>query len=132
MTVYASLWRRFLAYVVDVFVIYLIAVTPFRHKLVDITMFIMNRELFIISMVVALTTIVYWSVLEYKIGQSLGKMLLRIKVRSTIKGSAYRQFFIRNITKISAVVLLIDCLPLVSGHQRYFERISRTEVIGVG
>jgi len=76
--------------------------------------------------------VLYWSVLEWKIGQSLGKYIMHIYVKTTIRKSKlkYWQCFIRNLSKISSLLLVLDCIFFIwSKNQRFLERLSKTIVV---
>lgn len=128
---YASLWKRGLAYLVDVFLIYIIIMIPFKNNL-ELIKTEMPSDLLAISFLIAILSLFYWAILEYKIQQSVGKMLFRIYVKSRTKKLSFWQCLVRNLTKMSMFFLFLDCLYLLitRGHQRYFERLSGTEVVG--
>ena len=143
-----SLWKRVFAYFVDLAVINFIVVLPFQkvmQKMVEVKsekfmelfrFFEGNPEtiktVFFVSLLVSILTILYWAVLEFKLKQSVGKMLFKIYVRNTKKGNLkFSQCLIRNITKVSLIPIALDSLYMIftKQHQRYFEKISNTEVI---
>ncbi len=135
----ASVWKRILAYIIDIFIVNSIITRPF-NKLMEnaipkkITSFLSLAEnfdwktLIIISLVSGVITILYWAVLEFKIQQTLGSLLLNIKVKSESKKLQFSQLLLRNITKISFVVLLLDSIPVLysAKKQRYTEKLSKT------
>ena len=139
------LWKRALAYIADILVVNLVIVLPFKTIIKNLSItsdanpfnFLAStslsslKPLIYISIVIAILTILYWSMLEYSIQQSIGKILFRIKVMSTNKRKlSFWQCLVRNITKISTIVLLIDSLYMIKSHHlRYFEKISSTKVI---
>ena len=144
----APLWKRVFAYFIDLAIINFIIVFPFQgvmQKIMDIKtegftglfkFFEGSPEtikiLFFISILMSILTVLYWAILEYKIQQSVGKILFKIYVRSTKRGNLkFSQCLIRNITKVSLIPIALDSLYLVftRKHQRYFEKMSNTEVI---
>lgn len=143
----APLWKRILAYLIDTFIIYFVVLYPFRpyyDKLNNLitTENLLNTELinqimiiapkfFLVSLIVALLTILYWVLLEYYAKQSIGKMLFKIKVVSKKGTLKFWQCFVRNISKCSSLVLIIDFIFVFfnKDNQRLFERISNTKVI---
>ena len=81
--------------------------------------------------IVGILTVLYWGVFEYKLKQSPGKMLLKIYVSPTDKNLTFSHAVIRNLSKLSGLLLLIDCLYMVfkKTNQRYLETIANTEVL---
>ncbi|MEW6069221.1 MAG: RDD family protein [Candidatus Thermoplasmatota archaeon] len=77
--------------------------------------------------------IVYFAVLEGLYGTTLGKKLLSLKVLSTSQSMDIAKGFIRNISKIYWLFLLVDIiLGLVTEgdpRQRYLDRIANTMVV---
>jgi len=142
----APFWKRVLAYIIDSLVISFI-VSPFQRVLKDVsetsslvefyTQIIstgMMVKLLYVIFIVAVITLLYWSVLEHNFTQSLGKMILRIHVRSTSKkGVTFWQCLLRNISKVSTFLLVADCIYMFATkqHQRYMEKLSNTEVVEV-
>ena len=73
---------------------------------------------------------IYWIILEYKVRQSIGKYIMNIYVTSTTKNLGFSQVIIRNITKISLPLLILDVLYMINNKgQRYTEKLSNTKVI---
>lgn len=92
----------------------------------------LTKEVLILSLVVASLTLLYWSFLEFNFQQSVGKILMRIKVKGTgKKAPTIFQIIIRNVTKLSTVLIIFDTLYMIlkKSNQRYFERISKTTVV---
>lgn len=135
----AALWKRAVAYLIDSVIIGLLIALPFQNILKGFedkpfTFFFTNidvsMQMFFVTLVSALILMAYWTIFEFRFQQSIGKMLLNIKVHS-LKGSlTVRQAFLRNLSKISTLLLLLDVIYLLvkKGHQRYLEIISNTEV----
>lgn len=135
----AALWKRAVAYLIDSLIIGLIIAFPFENILKQyaekpLTFFFSNvnvlMQMFLVTLASALILMAYWTIFEFKFQQSIGKMLLNIKVHS-LKGTlTVRQAFLRNISKISTLLLLLDVIYMLAkkGHQRYLEIISNTEV----
>ncbi len=136
----AVLWKRAAAYIIDSVIIGLIIALPFQDLLKEyedkpFSFFFSNANvsmnLFLVTLVSVLILMAYWTIFEFKFQQSIGKMLFNIKVHS-LKGSlTVRQAFLRNISKISTILLLLDVIYMFAkkGRQRYLEVISGTEVI---
>lgn len=142
----APLWKRTFAYVLDILLVDLLIVLPFQPLLNKISgtgedftemyAFFNNNPgnmkiIFFISLMISLLTILYWAVLEYKLQQSVGKMLMNIYVTSKTKKLGFYQCFVRNISKVSLVLLIADCSYMFfkKTNQRYLEKITNTEVV---
>lgn len=148
-----SLWRRGFAFAIDIFIINLAVSIPFKGKLNNIIGDVsnksflevysymnsissdeMNRLVFIMSIVSLLVSLLYFVIMEYKFGQTLGKMLFKIVVKSDDKKLKLKQCLIRNITKSMFLtnlifVLFLDLLYVIfSGNKRWTEKISNTHV----
>jgi len=146
----APLWKRAFAYIIDTFIINLIIVMPFQKPLEELSKGFVEKsfievyktllqndfqamlpKLFFIFTVMSLLSVLYWAILEYKIGQSVGKILFNIYVKSQTEKLTFWQCFLRNITKVSTLPLILDTAYLIftKTNQRYFEKISRTAVV---
>ena len=142
----APLWKRTFAYVIDVLIVDLVIVLPFQPLLNKISgkgenfaemyAFFNNNPanikiIFFVSLLISLFTVLYWAILEYKLKQSVGKMIMKIYVRSKTKNLTFYQCFVRNISKMSLLPLVVDCSYMFfkKTNQRYLEKITNTEVI---
>ncbi|MFH1331728.1 MAG: RDD family protein [archaeon] len=146
----ASFWKRVIAYIIDAIIINIIIIWPFQKVIVRLSVDFQSNnimqvynyissnqeairatlpEMAILFVIVSLLTIAYWAILEYKLRQSIGKMILNIYVKSDEKTLTLSQCIIRNISKISGILLLIDCIGIIGNRQRFLERISKTRVI---
>ena len=139
----AQLWKRVFAYVVDILIVTFIDISPFRYLTdkfgLDNKTFSFNidiapekAKLMILTfLIIAILSILYWAILEFKLRQSLGKMLMKIYVKPLTKKLSFWQCILRNITKISTLTIALDSayMLLTKQHQRYFERLSNTEVV---
>ncbi len=140
------LWRRYIAFFIDFIVVYFIVVIPFRpflnslpqtkdfsqfYSLFSAEKLTALKPLFYIALTVSFLTILYWSILEYKTGQTLGKKLLNIKVNSKENELTFWQCFLRNISKINTLILILDVFYMwyYQTNQRYLEVLSKTEVV---
>lgn len=142
----APLWKRAVAYIIDIFVINLIIISPFNRAFdnipteisskgfIELYNYFLNNissNLIISLLIMALLSVLYWTVLEFKIGQSVGKLIMHIYVVPEKKEFTFFQVFIRNISKISSILLALDSLYLIFGYtgQRYFDKIAKTKVV---
>ena len=140
---HASLWKRAIAYLIDSLIIGFIVLWPIKSA-VKANGFMGMKEIFkaapvfslkigIISLIISIITVLYWAIMEYKLSQSVGKIVLGIKVVSRRKDLVFKQCVIRNLTKFSSFLLFLDTLYMIirKQHQRFFEKLSDTEVIEV-
>lgn len=134
----APLWKRFLAYLIDIFIVNLVVTLPFRSYLrkfedsFDILLGTKNPELIMISFFVIGGILLYFVILEFKIRQTLGKIVMNIYVVSTPnKEITLSQIILRNLTKPFPIVLLVDAAYMFfkRTNQRLFEVFSRTAVV---
>ena len=139
----AQFWKRLLAYIIDVFIISVIIVTPFMSKFESIepetlaevfaslsTMF--SKEIILASIIISILTLFYWCFLEYKFGQTVGKVIMRTQVSSTNrKKLTLTQIITRNVSKLSTILLVLDTIYLLvkRNDQRFTETIAKTTVV---
>ena len=143
------IWRRIFAYVIDILIIQIIVEIIFYKKIRDILpkgldfsesykVIVSNSELnslfFTVGITAGILTLLYFTLLEFKYGQSIGKMLFKIKVNSDIKQIKLWQPFLRNIPKSAffinylSVIFIIDLFFLIFTKKRLFEKLSKTHV----
>lgn len=139
----AALWKRAVAYFIDVLVVNLIIVLPFRKLLEfpsgsfsEVYSYLssypeITYSLFFVLLSVSLLMVLYWAVFEYKLSQTIGKMAMNISVKSVSGKMSFRSAFVRSISKMSSFLLFLDFLYLVykKSNQRYLEVLSNTEVV---
>ncbi|MFH1409545.1 MAG: RDD family protein [Nanoarchaeota archaeon] len=147
MTAPASLFRRFVAFLADLVIIDFFIIGPFRGYLTGIVPEssigaiarflsenpgIMNQLVIVLSIISALS-IAYFAILEFKLGQTLGKILMNITVVSDKKKLSLWQCILRNVflTPIFPFVLLwvIEPVFLIFWRRRLLEILSRTRTV---
>jgi len=133
---HAGNWKRVFALLVDLAVVDLIITRPLSRLIsgrIDEFSDLLNFsfELVVVSFVIGLFAVFYWAILEYKIGQTLGALIFKLRARSLGKSMSFSQAFLRNITKMSVVLLLIDSVNILFSEkkQRYFEVLSKTVTV---
>ena len=134
------LWKRIFAYVIDAILISIIIASPLMIKetgesFSDFVNLVLSSEFWLATIIIGVLTMVYWTFLEWKFGQSVGKIFFKIKsVNVNDKQISVSQAFIRNLSKLSSVILFLDVIYMLisKGNQRFFERISNTKVVGGG
>ena len=131
----AALWKRAIAYLIDVLIINAFLIIPFNKALEGYSTSLFELKTpdpAIIQAVIAIVIInlLYWIILEYKVQQTLGKLLLNIFVTSK-KKPTIKQIIMRNIIKPFTILFFIDVryLLIKRNNQRLFEVFSNTWVI---
>ena len=143
-------WRRFFAFLIDVIIISLLT-SPLQKVIEkkvqlptnfsDLTTFIMNPHyldnvksfLFIMSLLIALIALAYWTILEFTLKQSIGKIIFSLRVEN----KRLSQCIVRNLSKALAFtdsfffVFIIDLFYsfFTKDHLRLFEKWSKTQVV---
>ena len=146
----ASVLKRLLAFIADMLIINLTILWPFRSTIESMlpkydsfskTLEYISKnqgssgKVIIIMLCISLLTILYFYLLEKKLGQTAGKMLFGLYVRSTEKELKRWQIFARSIFLIPAFpfILLWIADPIViffnRESQRLSEIISKTKVV---
>lgn len=128
-----SLWRRLLAYLIDILLLNFVVIFPFapvlksfKDKNAILTGF--NLDIFLALLSVSVLSYVYFVYLDYKLRKTLGKIILRFKTNG--KNLTLGRLLVRNITKPFLILYALDILyMLYKGiDQRYTEIISNTWV----
>ncbi|MBI5391621.1 RDD family protein [Candidatus Woesearchaeota archaeon] len=132
----APLWKRIVSHFIDVALISFIILLPLDKSLkVSSTSFfqapVINNSVFLLGIFAVLLSLAYWVILEYKLQQSVGKILMKLYVHG--KQLPFSHILVRNLTKPFSLLLLIDVLYMFfkGGHQRLFETFSDTDVVEV-
>lgn len=146
----ASVFKRLIAFLVDILIINLIVLFPFRRIFDNLvpnkdsfseTFSYLssnpaaNKSITILMFAIAFLTILYFMVLERKLGQTVGKMLFNMYVKGQGKDLKNWQLFVRSIflIPIFPFVLLWIIDPIVmlftKENQRLSEILSRTKVV---
>jgi|ETNmetMinimDraft_2_1059921.scaffolds.fasta_scaffold23329_3 hypothetical protein len=146
----ASLWKRGLAFMIDMLLIDFVVIFPFRGILSKImpasvsysqaySYLIENpgfaKILSAITVAIGILALIYFSILEWKLNQTVGKILMNIYVVSVSKELRYWQALVRSlfIIPLFPLVLLWVIDPLVLAfsktNQRLSEILSKTKTI---
>jgi uncharacterized RDD family membrane protein YckC len=127
--------KRLIAYIIDSIIVGAAATILFGIVLFPV--FIVNPFAFVnvfsFPFAMGLLYILYFPIAETMYGATIGKMLLGLKVVTKTGGKpSFEKAFIRNITKIHQVLLLLDLIGgLITStdlHQKYTDRIANTTV----
>jgi|TARA_B100000315_G_scaffold260074_1_gene319120 hypothetical protein len=145
----ASVLKRIIAFVIDLLIINLIILFPFRgifNKIVPDASFSKtfdflnsnseaSTSITVLMVAVAVLTILYFVILENKLRQSIGKMIFNLYVEGQDKDIKYWQLFARSmfLIPIFPFVLLWIIDPIVmlftKENQRLSEILSKTKVV---
>ncbi len=140
----ASYIKRIIAYFIDMLVVALVMYFPMKGLFSGMvgdgktfsSLFAASNELsfsiFLLDFVLALVFILYFALLEFKLSQTVGKMMMGLEVKSVVgKELNFRQCFMRNISKMSVMFLFIDSIyGLFKGtRRRFLEKYSATVVV---
>lgn len=148
-TVPASLFRRFLAFLLDLFALDLVVAGPFRsifmaifgkQELKDIMVVMESDPLMsflaqTILLLLGLLVLLYFVILEYAVGQTLGKRIFRLRVESDRRQKKLWQYLVRSLFVIPVfpfiVLWIVDPLHQLFSIEgrRWTERLSRTRVV---
>ena len=129
---YAPLWKRIFAYIIDISLVNLIVIVPFKTIIAKPEnskqiLLIPSIDLIIAILTIILLILIYFIYTEYKVKQTLGKLLFNLKVMPD--NADLKQIITRNITKPFSILLILDTLYMVKTQNlRYTEVISKTWV----
>lgn len=155
------LWKRVLAFLIDLSIVNLVIATPFRNILVqlipqdksfnELYAYVnmnpgISYVIYVVTILIALLLIVYFTVLEWGMGQTIGKRLLGLFVvqdldkkeltsKFNFTSPGFWQCLIRHIILIPIAPFIIfwvfDILMsfFSKKQQRLFETLTRTRVI---
>ncbi len=117
--------RRFVAIVIDAFIIYV----P-----IWIISAVLARYGFVLFLISGVVFFLYTAFFDLAIGGTFGKMMMRLKVVSVKGGLDLPQAFMRNISKIIALLLLLDwiigmALDTTDPRQKWTDQLAGTSVI---
>jgi len=139
--------KRMLAFLIDIAIISFLTI-PFQSTLpiqedLSFTEIIntmwtspeLQGKIFMIEIFSAIIAMLYFIILEYKLGQSIGKTIMGLKVESEGKGLTLWQMFLRNIFLIPLIpfnlLAIIDPLSMIirKDHKRVSDIFSKTKVV---
>ncbi len=148
-TIPASYWKRLFALIIDLTIINMFFVFPFRKLLMLLVPPISNfkessefiqsnpyisRKLSLIIIVVSLLAWLYLTLTEWNLSATAGDLLMKIKIRSTSgKEIRFWQAALRNLFIFPyfpfIMLWIIDPLYLLFKQQKFSELISRTDTV---
>jgi uncharacterized RDD family membrane protein YckC len=134
--------KRFLALVVDLAVVEFIITRPLNKILNenfsgDFSLSSIgdlvagSSKLILISTIIGLLSVLYWAILEYKIGQTFGALLFRLRAKSEMGSLSFGRAFLRNLSKLNMLLLVIDSINIffTDRRQRFLEVFSKTSTL---
>ncbi len=143
----ASIFKRLVAFLVDLAILNFIVVWPFKRffesmipsgNLMELASFVKANPAIVsqvnsIYLFMGIMFFIYFTICEARFGQSLGKYIVGIYVKGEKENATFWQIVIRNIFLIPIFPILllwvIDPLSLVFTKSRFSDRISKTQVI---
>jgi uncharacterized RDD family membrane protein YckC len=126
--------QRFKALLVDIVIITLLL------WIISSVIFLLMARLGIFSVlnywifIGAILIIVYFTYMEGKTSSTLGKRLFKLKVKAKDGDMNYKKAFIRNLSKILWLPLIVDVILgfiFVDSNDRILDEVSRTYVVNV-
>ncbi|MEK6835701.1 MAG: RDD family protein [Nanoarchaeota archaeon] len=145
-----SIWKRGFAFLIDILIIQFIVNFSFRsqiekqisngnlievYNLINQNYILYQPFILKLSIVTALLSLIYFTLLEWKLNQTLGKMLLKIKVMP--KRLKFWQALVRNLSKstffinYTSFIFLVDLFYLGFTKQRLFDKLAKTSLAKV-
>lgn len=145
----ASLVKRAIAFIVDIFIVNLIIISPFKSILSSLIpsasfsglqdYFIQNPDItsaiYFITIIITMLVILYFALFEYKLNQTPGKIMMNLQVHSLAKDLRFWQCLVRSLFLIPffPFMLLWVIDPIYTffnkDNQRLTEKLSKTKVV---
>lgn len=126
--------RRFLALIIDIIIVTLALwiISAVIYPLIAMTKLFMVLNYWLV--LAAFIIMGYFTYMEGKDGATLGKILMRIKVNSTDGNMNYKKAFLRSLSKILWIPLVLDLiLGFIFGdnNDRFLDGVSKTAVFKI-
>jgi uncharacterized RDD family membrane protein YckC len=130
---------RLIAWIIDVVVVAIVAAILFLLLSITVAvagLFALAGWLFLFPFILGVLMVLYAFVLDVSWGGTLGKRVLGLRVQTVNGGRiTYNQSFIRNISKIYWLLVLLDWLIGIATpgdrRQKYTDRIAGVTVVQV-
>jgi len=130
----SSLWKRFGAFVFDILIIEFVLLYPFTSiaeraaKSIDASFITFEGPLIGLIFSVAAIYILYFALFEYYLGQTVGKMLMKIKsVSLTGKKMSFWQAICRNLFLLPVIPFIL--LWIIDPIFIIWKKISFSEIL---
>ena len=145
-----SIWKRGFAFLLDIIIIQIIVNFSFRSQIEKqinnnnffevYNLISSNYNLYAplilkLSILTAILSLIYFTLLEWKLNQTIGKMVFKIKVAP--KRLEFWQALVRNIPKAALFVnytfflFLADLFYLGFTKQRLFDKLAKTSLVKI-
>lgn len=134
----AGFFKRFFAYLIDILILFLAVIMPLKSKISDMASLDLLKigldigtKYFSVVSEIAVLVVLYFAVLEWKLGQTVGKMILKIKVVAEDDKFTFSRALLRNLTKFSSLLLFIDSINILlrRGNKRFLDQLANTKVV---
>ena len=111
---YSSLWKRH-SYLIDTIILNFVVVLQFNGSFNELNLLKpeINTGIIMASLIIIILQLLYFTILEYKLQQTIGKAILNLYVKSTNNELKFTQVLLRNITKPFGIILLIDVIYMI-------------------
>jgi len=148
-----SIWKRGFAFLIDIIIIQFIVNITFSsyiknnlgenknffelYNYINSNYELYSRFLLTLSIITSIMTLIYFALMEWKLNQSIGKMIFKIKVKSDNKKLKFKQVLLRNIPKALLFVnyvswiFLLDIVYLSFKRIRFFDKLAQTNVVKI-
>ena len=141
----ASFWKRTLAFLIDILIIYSVILSPFRaaiksllpepNSISEMISFLSSTDLpaslYLIAFSIFLLVYLYFVLMDFKIGQSVGKAVMKLSVKP--KDLKLWQCLVRNLELIPffpfAVLMFLDPIFLIFKGYRLSEHLAKTATV---
>ena len=141
----ASFWKRTLAFLIDILIINAVILSPFRAAInsllpepgstSEMISFLTSTDLpaslYIIAFSISLLIYLYFVLMDFKIGQSVGKVVMKLSVKP--KDLKLWQCLVRNLELIPffpfAILMFLDPIFLIFKGYRLSEHLAKTATI---
>lgn len=145
----AQIWKRILAFLIDLLIIDFFIFGPFKKIIKSLvpaeaglsaySYLASNPEISNILVAVSISSgilaMLYFAVLEWKLNQTVGKILLKLYVESDFKKLKFWQCLVRSMFVIPVfpfiLLWIVDPIYLFWKNIRFSEAISKTKTIQV-
>tara|TARA_Y100000294_G_scaffold142441_1_gene136627 strand:+ start:513 stop:1019 length:507 start_codon:yes stop_codon:yes gene_type:complete len=144
-----GIFKRLFAFIIDLLILDLIVFSPLKGVLFNLlpgdigfignkVFFESNPDIFnklaFILFYMGIIAFIYFTVLEYKFSQTIGKMLLRINIKSIVKDKlSIWRIMLSNITLFPffpfIILWVVDPLYILFKGQRLMEKLSNIELV---
>lgn len=138
----ANLLKRAIAFIIDLAVIDVVVGFPFNsliEKFAPKNPFELiqssNPAIIKIGFVMAILAVLYFALLEYRIGQTIGKIVMNLYVENENKEKKFWQYIVRSVFMIPAIpfaffwIIDLGYLAFTNGQTRFLEKISYTKTV---